>query len=39
MFCILMSIAVLLLLAVISKPEQWPARLAEFLRETHVHHG
>ncbi len=39
MFCIALGAAVILLLAVIAEPERWPARLASFLRETHVHHG
>ncbi len=39
MFCIAFSIAVILLVAVLARPEQWPGRLADFLRETHVHHG
>ncbi len=39
MFCIALSVAVILLLAVTAEPERWPARLAAFLRETHVHHG
>ncbi len=39
MFCIALCIAVFFLVAVVSRPEQWPGRLAAFLRETHVHHG
>lgn len=39
MFCIALSIVVILFLAVIAKPERWPARLTAFLRETRVHHG
>lgn len=39
MFLAVLSVVLLLFVALVSQPERWPEKCANFLREHHIKHG
>jgi len=38
-FLMILSVAIVVLVGLVSEPEKWPERISAFLREHNLHHG
>jgi len=39
MFFVILMLLLITFISIVSEPERWPTKLAEFLKNNHVHHG